>query len=154
MRSFIFLLAVGAAVAQAPRLFRPKPVGSLKQVMRSIPYPNSDIIFAVQKKAPQSEEEWKTVENSAMAIAETANLITMPGRLRENGRPVPVQRPDWVKYAQGLVDAGQTCFKAARARNQDGVSDCTGQLADSCSNCHEVYRDGPQADAGAQPKAK
>jgi hypothetical protein len=160
MRSFIVLLSTGAALiaglalAQAPA-FRARPVGNLKQVMRSIPYPNSNIIFDVQSKAPKDDDEWKTVENAAMAIAETAALITMPGRLREDGQPAPVTRADWVKFSQELVSAGQVCYKAARAKNVDAVGECTNQLSDSCSNCHDVYRDVPQPPPPpAKPAAK
>jgi cytochrome c556 len=131
-------VVVGTTVAQTNKA---KPVGNLKQVMRSIPYPNSNILFEVQSKAPKDDAEWKAVENAAIAIAETANLITLPGRLREDGKPVPVQNADWNKFAQGLVSAGQACYKAAVSKNQDAVSTCTGDLSDSCSNCHEVYRD-------------
>lgn len=129
------------AMAQNTAAFHPRPVGNLKQVMRSIPYPNSDIVFAVQKKAPASDDEWKAIQNAAIAIAETATLITMEGRLREDGKPVPVRNADWIKYARGLVVAGQTCHSAALAKDQDAVSKCTDGLAESCSNCHEVYRD-------------
>jgi cytochrome c556 len=145
MRTFsITLVVVGVALAQAPATFTPKPFGNLKQVMRSVPYPNSNIIFDVQGKVPKDEAEWKAVENAAMAIAETANLITLRGRLREDGKPVPVQNADWNKFAQGLVTAGQACYKAAQSKSQEAVSNCSDQLSDSCSNCHEVYRDKPQ----------
>jgi cytochrome c556 len=140
MRSTILLFFALAAIAQAPS-FKPKPVGNLKQVMRSIPYPNSDIIFAVQSKVPADEKGWQTVENGAIAISETATLITMPGRLRSNGQPVPVQKADWVKYSQGLVAAGQACYKAAQLKSQDAVSMCTDELSEACENCHKVYRD-------------
>src|SRR5260370_11627434 len=104
MRSIVLLFFAVAAIAQAPS-FKPKPIGNLKQVMRSIPYPNSDIIFAVQGKAPKDEKEWQTVENAAIAISETPTLITMPGRVRSNGLPVPGHRAAWNKYAQGLETA-------------------------------------------------
>jgi cytochrome c556 len=140
MRPIVLLFFAVAAIAQAPS-FKPKPIGDLKQVMRSIPYPNSDIIFGVQSKVPADEEAWQTVENAAIAISETATLITMPGRLRSNGQPIPVQRADWIKYSQGLVAAGQACYKAAQSKNQDTVSTCTDQLSEACENCHKVYRD-------------
>jgi cytochrome c556 len=152
MRVLVLPFLAVVVLAQAPSGFKPSPVGNLKQVMRSIPLPNSNLIFAVQRQAPKNEEEWKAVEDSARAISETANLIIMPGRLRENGQPVPVRRPDFIKYAQGLVQAGQDCYKAAVSRSQEAVSDCTANLADSCSNCHDVYRDAPQPDPGAQKK--
>jgi len=140
MRPIVFLFFAVAVTAQAPS-FKPKPVGNLKQVMRSIPYPNSDIIFGVQSNAPTDEKAWQTVEIAAIAISETATLITMPGRLRSNGQPVPVQRADWIKYSQGLVAAGQACYKAAQSKSQDAVSMCTDGLSEACENCHKVYRD-------------
>jgi cytochrome c556 len=147
MRTLNFFLPVcaqvlgGAVIAQTPASWKPKPAGNLKQVMKSIPYPNSNIIFDVQSKAPKDDAEWKTVQNAAIAIAETANLITLRGRLRDDGKPVPLQNANWSKFAQGLVTAGQACYKAALAKNVEAVSNCTGELSDSCSDCHEVYRD-------------
>jgi len=139
MRGFAALLLAGAAVAQGP-----KPYGNLKQVMRSVPLPNSGIIFAVQSKTPKNEMEWQTVENAAIAIEETANLILLPGRLRVNGRPVPVEAADYIKYAQALVLAGSDCLKAAQRKNLDAIGNCTDGLSQACDNCHKVYRDGPQ----------
>ena len=151
MRSLLLLLACTVA-AQAPAPYKPKPVANLKQIMRSIPLPNSNLIFEAQSKTPKDEMAWKDLENAAMAIAEFANLITIPGRLRESGEPVPVQMADWNKYASGLVTAGQACYKAAQSRKVDAVSDCTDQLSESCSNCHDVYRDRPQPPAAPNKK--
>ena len=69
MRFAILLLVAGAATAQAPA-HKPKPIANLKQIMRAIALPNSNIIFDVQSKPPKDEMEWKTIENAAMAIAE------------------------------------------------------------------------------------
>jgi len=144
MRILVFLVLAGAATAQAPSTFKPKVSGNLKQVMRSILRPNSDIIFDVQAAAPKNDMDWNTVQNAAIALEEAMNLVAMPGRLREDGKSVPVQRADWVKYEQGVVAAGQACYKAAQSKNPEAVSNCTDQLADSCAACHDVYRDKPQ----------
>lgn len=154
MRFFVAVFVCGLSAVvfgQAPT-YRPKPIANLKQVMRGIPLPNSNIIFDVQGKAPKDDEEWKSVQNAAMAIAETANLITMAGRLREDGKPVPVKNADWNKFSQGLVTAGQACYKAALAKDAEAVSSCTDGLSEACSNCHDVYRDRPQGlPAKSQP---
>jgi cytochrome c556 len=141
MRIAVFAAVVVTLALGQVAKFQAKPEGNLKQVMQSIPYPNSNIIFDVQTKAPKDDAEWKRVQIAAIAIAETASLITMPGRVRENGTAVPVKNADWNKFARGLVTAGQDCYKAALAKNQEAVSNCTGGLTDACSNCHEVYRD-------------
>jgi len=144
MRFLLFLVAA-AAVAQAPSsdksAFKPQPAGNLKQVMRGILLPNSDAIFKVADAAPKTDKEWADVQNSAIAIAEAAALIAMPGRLRENGEPVPVTRPDWIKFSQELADAAKATYKAAQSKSQDAVNMSTDRLTDACDSCHMVYRD-------------
>ncbi len=134
MRALAVLLLAGAAMAQAP---------SLKQVMRSVLLPNANIIFSVQLKAPKNDMEWQTVENAATGIEQSANLILMPGRLRSNGRPAPVQATDYSKFAKALIPAGRDCLKAAQKKSRDIVGDCTDSLSQACDNCHNVYRDRP-----------
>ncbi len=143
MRIAVLLFLAGAAVAQAPA-FKPKPVGTLKQVMRGILLPASDALFAVQDKAPANDAEWAVLENYGIAIAEAATLINMPGRLRSNGQPVPIHNADWVKFSDGLVAAGQAAYKAALTKKQDTVAGVADQLSEACANCHDVYRDAPQ----------
>ena len=146
----------GAAQPQAARVH-----GNLAQVMRGILFPSSNVIFSVQTVDPATFKPaadpatspnpltstyggWVAVENSGLALAESANLLIVPGRLCENGRPVPMQNEDWRMWVQGLRDAGMSAYKAAQAKNQDGVLDAAGEVAEACANCHEKYRDGPQ----------
>jgi len=138
VRALAVLLLAGTAIAQG------QSQQNLKQLMRSALLPNSNIIFAVQSKPPKSEKEWQIVENAAVNIGDAANLILLPGRLRSNGQPVPVQAADYIKYAQALVPAGGKCLKAAQMKNLDAVGDCTDLLSESCDNCHKVYRDQPR----------
>jgi hypothetical protein len=153
-----------AAPAAAPSP-SPQSYGSLAEVMRSIPFPNSNIIFDTQTDdpgAPKKSEAlrktgtsttstyasvyggWQGVEQSAVAIAETANLIMIPGRLCENGKPVPLERDDFRKFAQGLADAGKTAYKAAKSKNLDAMVEVSGTVSDACAACHEKYRDVPE----------
>jgi hypothetical protein len=142
-RTFVFFLLATAAIAQAPS-FTPKPFGNLKQVMRSVALPNADIIFGIQSKPPKTDMEWQAVVNAAVAIEETSNLILIPGRIRSNGQPVPVQAADFAKYAGALAPAGRECLKAALIKNQDAIGNCTDTLSQACDTCHKVYRDQPQ----------
>jgi hypothetical protein len=125
--------------------------------MRGILYPSSNVIFAAQddlgKFAPVSDPSvspnpltstyggWQAVENAALALSESANLIVLAGRMCSNGRPAPVQRADWLKYAQGLREAGRAAYKAAQSKNRDAMVDVSGTIADACSACHDVYRE-------------
>ena len=146
----------------------PKPtfpaVGNLSQVMRGILFPNANLIFNVQTHDPSEKKPepvktdsteplnwvawgsnlyspWELVDYAAVTLAESAPLMLTPGRQCENGKPVPVNDPDWIKFSQELADAGKAAYKAAQTRNQEAVSDATNVIADACSHCHQVYRD-------------
>jgi hypothetical protein len=142
--------APAAPAAQATRV-----EGNLAQVMRGILFPNSNIIFDAQntnpdEKAKKSEAQygnvyggWMEVENAAISIAEAANLLTMPGRLCMNGKPVPLDQPDWPGFVQGLRDAAQASYKAALTKNQDNIVEVSGTLTEACAACHDKYREKP-----------
>jgi len=141
-----------------------KVQGNLRQVMRGILYPASNVIFAAQDKNPAEVKPaadpttatdplastyggWVAVENSAMALAESANLLIIPGRKCENGWLVPVQNADWPTLVQGLRDAGMTAFKAAQSKNQDNILEAAGAVSTACDDCHQKYREKPGGEA-------
>jgi S-disulfanyl-L-cysteine oxidoreductase SoxD len=139
------------------------PAGNLSQVMRGILFPNSNIIFTVQTHDPAEKKTtegaavaggfnwtiwgsdiypgWELVDYAAIALAESAPLMLTPGRRCENGKPVPVTDPEWIKFTQELAEAGRAAYKASQTRNQETVSDVSSVIADACLNCHQVYRD-------------
>ena len=170
-------LVATVVAAQAPSSARPtttprpsaKPTGTLAQVMRGIYFPNSNLIFDVQQhdpgvaKTPSAEpgtaatsayastySGWEAVENAAVALSDGVDLILAPGRLCQNGKPVPRQQADFQKFARDMRAAGVAVLQAARTKNQEKVSDATNNLADACSSCHEVYRDKGPADSPAR----
>ena len=65
------------------------------------------------------------------------------GRACENGKPVPVQDPTWVKLTQELREASMSSYRAALTKSQEKIADSTNDLADACLNCHQKYRSGP-----------
>ena len=149
------VMTAGAVTAQAPA---PQPHATLAQLMRGVFFPNSNILFDVQSKDPETfgkKEEgagatasfsgiytgWQVVENAALALAEGANLLMIPGRMCENGRPAPLQRPDWPKFVADMRSAALVMHKAAVSRNKEAASDATNDVAGACENCHSVYRE-------------
>ena len=140
------------------------PTGNLAQVMRGILFPTSNIIFTVQTHDPAEKKNvpdsvasdggfnwsvwggnlysgWEIVDYAAVAIAESAPLMLTPGQRCENGKPVPVNDTDWVKFTNELAEAGRAAYKASQTRNQETVSDVTNVIADACLHCHQVFRD-------------
>src|SRR5262245_24800471 len=91
------------APAPAPAAPAAQPHSNLAQLMRGIPFPNSNIIFDTQSLDPEALKDkkpgdasapvgasaqynsvyggWQAVENAALALQETANLIMIPGRM-------------------------------------------------------------------------
>lgn len=137
------------------------PEGNLAELMRAIAFPNSNIIFNVQLKDPGAEKKkppaaapfdyvawgatiypgWLSIDQAALALAETAPLLLTPGRRCQNGKPVPVDRADWKLYVKDLAEVGRLAHRASQARNYDAFIDISDKLNEACANCHKVYRD-------------
>ena len=137
--------------------------GNMAQLMRGVLFPAANMIFNVQRYDPgappkannQSKEAgfswvdwgagvytgWEIVDYAAVALGETSQLMLTPGRRCENGKPVPVNDPDWIKYTIELSETSKAVYAAAQTRNQEKVSDITERLADMCLHCHQAYRD-------------
>ena len=134
--------------------------GNLAQVMRGILFPASNVIFASQDKNPDEVKpapdpstainplestfgKWQAVENAGIALSESANLLTIPGRKCQNGRDAPINNPDWPMLVQGLRDAGMTVSKAAQSKNQDNIVMAADSMTTACAACHDKYREKP-----------
>jgi len=160
----------GAALAGSSA----RPPGNMAQVMRGILFPSSNLLFNVQNQDPGEQKVgwqpgttsfswvdwgagiysgWELVDYASIALAESAPLLLTPGRRCENGKPVPVERADWIQFTEELAEAGRAAYRASQSRNRDAVSEVTNQIADACLHCHEVYRDKPGGDA-ADPSNK
>ncbi len=158
LTAIAFVAPPGAVPAAAP------PPGNLAQVMRGILFPSSNLIFNVQNQDPGQQKMgwqpgdtpfgwadwgagiysgWELVDYAAIAIAESAPLMLTPGRRCENGRPVPIDRPDWMQFTLEMADAGRAAYRASQSRDRDAVIEVTNAIADACLRCHEIYRDKP-----------
>jgi len=132
----------------------------LNQLMRGIIYPAANVVFWSQNDDPAKAKRppgqdpslatdplvstfggWQAVENAALALAESANLLLIPGRTCSNGLPVPIDHPDWAKFVQELRDAGMKAYKAAQSKNQDTMIEASDTLNAACTNCHRKWRE-------------
>jgi hypothetical protein len=135
MRSIAWLLLTASTLAQAPAettAIRPRPVGTMSELMVKIIYPTSDAVFYVETRQPASDAEWGELQNKTLALAETANLLMMPGRARDQDR--------WMADAKLMLDVGTDAFKAAKARDLDALIGLNDRLYASCVTCHQHYR--------------
>ena len=128
--------------AQSPPPF--KTVGTLAEVMEANIASASYVIFdavvytnGALERAPATEEEWEEIEHGAIALAESANLLLLPGRARDEG--------EWVKMTHALADAAVRARDAALAKNVDRLFDAGGAIYDTCTACHAKYLAQPRA---------
>ena len=133
-----FMLAVCglSLTAQAPRTTAAQEVhANLNQLMRGVLYPAANVVFFAQAEDPGG------VKPVPLALAESANLLMVPGRICANGAPVPMKDPDWAAFVQKVRDAGLQAYKAAQAKDQEKMIDISETLSASCAGCHRRWRD-------------
>jgi len=120
---------------------RIQPVSSVLELHDAMINPASDAIFNAGVEAPADEAAWTTIRKNAVVIAESGNLLMMPGRARDEGR--------WMELSWALVEGGRAAMKAAEARKTDGLLAASDRIVETCMACHEPYRDGRKM--GAPP---
>jgi hypothetical protein len=133
VKFFALSVAVAAALAQAAGERPPtRNVGSMSDLMVKIIYPTSDALFYIESRTPKTDTEWTALEGQALMLAESANLLMMPGRARD--------QKQWMADAKLMLDAGAAAVTAVKARNVDGIAALNDQLLESCTSCHRHYR--------------
>jgi hypothetical protein len=150
------VLCAGFLLAQSPPQAN-APAANLNQLMRSLFFPHSNVVFFTQRFDPAEVKRasepsgstdpltgvfggWEAVENSALTLADAADLLMTPGRKCSNGRDVPLSNADWAGLVTGLREAGMVAYKAALTKDRDNMIKASDVLAESCSNCHNKYR--------------
>jgi hypothetical protein len=120
-----------AVFAQAPAPTG-RPVGSLSELMIDVIYPASDAIFYISTRTPANDSDWTALQGKALMVAESANLLMMPARARDQDR--------WMSDAKLMLDAGAAAFTAAKRKDVDALINLNDQLYASCTTCHQHYR--------------
>ena len=131
------VLATGLAVATLVQgSSAPKPptrnVGTMSELMVRIIYPTSDALFYIESRTPKTDSEWGALEGQALMLAESANLLMMPGRARD--------QKEWMTYSRLMLDAAAGALTAAKKRDVDGIVFVGEKLLESCTACHKAYR--------------
>jgi hypothetical protein len=80
---------------------------------------------------PQSDEEWTAVQNHALALAESGNLMMMGSRAGGSD--------EYVGFARQLIEQSTRAVKAAEARDADALFTIGGDIYDVCTNCHRRF---------------
>ena len=124
------LLFVRVAMTQQAE---PRPVASVAQIMQAMVVPSSNSLFDVARHAPESDEQWAAVRNSAVLLAESGNLLLMGKRSKDTAV--------WRETSLALVDAGAAALRAAEAKDAAAVIEAGNLMVDACETCHETHWD-------------
>lgn len=117
-----------------------KVIGPSRQIMLAVTIPASDAVFNAAAEPPTTDDQWVAVERAALALAESGNLLLMPGRAVDDG--------EWARFSQMLIDTGARAYEAAQAKDINGVSGAGNAIYEACEGCHKKYM--PQAATAAQ----
>lgn len=165
-KSLLMLLVASATVPLLSCTARTSPPttnqavhATLNQLMQGVLYPAANVLFSAQTEDPAALERppvldpamatdplvsvfggWQALENSALALAESANLLLIPGRVCSNGAPAPIADPAWSKFAAELRDAGLQAYAVAQTKDRDKMIELSEAINDSCVHCHRKWR--------------
>jgi len=133
--TIFFCILMTTAIATTQNSVQPpfKLVATVSQVMTAIIAPASDIVFHAVSGTPRNDAEWKKVQNSALELAESGNLLMLPGRRRDNA--------EWVKHSQAMIEAAMFALKAAREKNTGNLMIAGDRIIGTCEGCHNKYMD-------------
>lgn len=123
-------------------------VTDLKQLMNWVIEPAAGEVWASvgtivrmdgeEEIAPRTDDEWNAVRNGAATVAESANLLMLPGRARN--------QDDWMTKARNLSEAATAALRATEVKDTEALFAAGGTIYDACSDCHAKYLiDGAQA---------
>jgi hypothetical protein len=136
--------------------------------MAGIIDPSADVLWdsvayiatskGVEDRQPRTDEEWKTVRNSAITLIEAANLLSMPGRRvaaahgftgtppgrgelshAEIQQRINSTHGSFTQFARNLQDAGLRALSAIEAKDAQGLMDAGGTIDEACEACHITY---------------
>jgi hypothetical protein len=139
---------------------------TIKDIMDSLVDPSADVLWdavattvsaaGIDEKRPRTEEEWKTVRRSAIALVEATNLLLMEGR--HVARPgekaedeqvelapeqiesmLAADRTTWVGFVRGLHDAAMPALNAIDQKNAEALLNAGEGIDQACENCHLKY---------------
>ena len=131
------ILLSGCTAAEEPYT----PVADLQELMATVVDPAADFYWdavgwiidenGTEELRPNSPEEWDLVRNAAFVVAESGNLMMMPGRAIDDEL--------YATFAQAMVTVGQKAIEVAEARDEMAVFDVGAEMYAVCTGCHATY---------------
>jgi hypothetical protein len=125
--ALVLVLIAGIASTAAAQI-----VGTMSELMIHVIYPTSDAVFYISTRTPTTDQEWEVLKGQTLMLAESANLLMLPGHMRDRTR--------WMDDARLMQVVGEKAFKAAKAHDVPALEALSDELYESCTTCHMHYR--------------
>jgi cytochrome c556 len=165
MSMLILAVAAAACRSQPPEPVY-TPTATVKDLMQGLIDKSADDVWlsvttvhseqGVVETRPQNDEEWLKVRHGALALAEAANLLMIPGRRvarpgEKSETPGVELEPEemdeliakdpagWYMRSQALRSAALATLKAVDAKDADKVFELGEQIEHACEGCHSHY---------------
>ena len=126
------ICAFSVDASQEPPPPPTRPVGTMSDLMVKMIYPTSDAIFYIETRTPKTDAEWGELQAKTLTLAESANLLMMPGRARDQDR--------WMADAKLMLAAGMAAYAAAKKQDVAALVALNDAVYQSCVVCHQHYR--------------
>jgi cytochrome c556 len=139
---------------------------TIKDLMLNVIDTNADVVWlsvttvasekGLVETRPTTDEEWAKVRAGAITLAESANLLMVPGRKvappghksevpgielepEEMDALIAKDRPAFYRHARDLYDAAMLAAQAAEKKDADKVFEVGETIEHACENCHKTY---------------
>src|SRR5258705_12154124 len=127
------------------------PKGYVKDLMNYMMMPSASGVWnavatstdqtGVHESRPQSDDDWNKVIAAATELAETTNLLMVPGRRRCVGGAIPEAfLTDWRRKAREGGEAANIALLVAKKHDADPLGEAGERIDASCGQCHERYQ--------------
>jgi hypothetical protein len=142
------------------------PEATVKDLMQAVVDTSADAVWlsvttevndkGVIDTRPRNDDEWTRVRHGALTLAESANLLMIPGR--HVARPgekseapgvelepeemevlINKDRAAWNARATALHDAAMLAARAADAHDADKIFEVGETIENACESCHRQY---------------
>ena len=127
------VLSVPLAAQRAPATGI-RTLANIRELHDLLISPASDAVFNAATDPPTDAKGWTVTRGQAVVLAESANLLMVGSRVRDNN--------NWMKMSRALVDAAALAATAAEKKDAKALEAATDAITVSCMNCHQPYRDG------------
>lgn len=128
--AFVAVVAVVtvASLVSAAEIAGPQATTTMSEMMTRIVQPSSDAVFYVSRTPPKTDADWRQLENQTLMLAESANLLLMPGYVQA--------QEQWLRDSLLMRNAAVAAYKAAQTKDLAALEELNNALYESCENCH------------------